>query len=72
MRILSTGLAGLALSACTASVPPDVTGLRSPTAAETSLNVSYRPVIGDYTHRTSVEPRPWRGSNDAQAPEEGS
>lgn len=69
MRIVTTVLVGLALSACTASVTPNVTGTASPLTDEVPARVTYRNVVGNYTHRTVTEPRSWGRSNAAQAPE---
>lgn len=54
----------LALGAC-ASAPAEVV-LPSVT---TTIPSRYTGVVGGYTHRVPVDPKPWRSLNEAQSPQ---
>ncbi|AZN71494.1 hypothetical protein D5400_09645 [Georhizobium profundi] len=67
---LTIALAALPLvvSGCAATTPPEVTAALSPASAYAVQPLHHHNAIGDYTHRVATDPRPWRNSNDAQAP----
>lgn len=64
--------APLLASGCAATLPPDVTasGYLSDYTAE-ARPIAYTSPVTGYTHRAPVDPRPWRGQNDAQAKDGG-
>ncbi|AXV16575.1 hypothetical protein CYG48_13275 [Neorhizobium sp. SOG26] len=62
----------LLVGGCASTLPEVVDPAGHPDSAY-AAPVSYRSPIGSYTHRIPVDPKPWRGLNDAQAPsKEGS
>lgn len=61
----------LVLSACAATLPPDVTPTRSAALPYEARPLHHHSPVGSYTHRVAVEPRPWRQQNDTQAPGAG-
>ena len=57
----------LVASGCGSTLPEVVDSGSQPDSAY-AAPVRYEGVIGSYTHRIPVDPKPWRGLNDAQAP----
>ena len=57
----------LVASGCASTLPEVVDSGSQPDSAY-AAPVRYEGVIGSYTHRIPVDPKPWRGLNDAQAP----
>lgn len=57
----------LLVSGCATTLPEVVDSANNPYSAHTAP-VRYQSPIGGYTHRLPVDPKPWRGLNDAQAP----
>lgn len=58
----------LVVSGCASTLPPEVTAARSPASYYSAATLHHHNPLGNYNRRVAVEPRPWRGSNDAQAP----
>ncbi len=56
---------------CAATLPEVVVLPDSPDAISSLRPIPYQNPIGAYTHRVPVDPKPWRGLNDAQAPAKG-
>tara|TARA_R110000751_G_scaffold307889_2_gene433701 strand:- start:25421 stop:25654 length:234 start_codon:yes stop_codon:yes gene_type:complete len=71
--LLSTALISALLTGCaTQNTPPDLLSFDSPANTQTAIrSTRYYNVIGDYSHRVPVEPKPWRKLNDDQAPKTG-
>lgn len=61
----------LFVSGCTSTLPEVVASTGHPDTVIDVRPVRYQNPIGAYTHRTPVDPKPWRGLNDAQAPKGG-
>lgn len=61
----------LAASGCASTLPEVVASSGTPDTASDVRPVRYQSPIGGYTHRLPVDPKPWRGLNDAQAPKKG-
>ncbi|WP_117191577.1 hypothetical protein [Rhizobium terrae] len=57
----------LLVSGC-ASTLPEVADLAGHPDSAYATPVAYQSPIGGYNHRVPVDPKPWRGLNDAQAP----
>ncbi|MCF6367584.1 hypothetical protein [Rhizobium halophilum] len=57
----------LVVSGCASTLPEVVDSAGHPDSAY-AAPVRYEGAIGSYTHRIPVDPKPWRGLNDAQAP----
>ncbi|WP_325262893.1 hypothetical protein [uncultured Rhizobium sp.] len=60
----------LVVSGCTSTLP-EVVALTDNPDTVSVRPVRYQSPIGGYTHRMPVDPKPWRGLNDAQAPKKG-
>ncbi len=58
----------LFVSGCASTLPEVVDSTASPDTISDVRPVRYQNPIGDYTHRMPVDPKPWRGLNDAQKP----
>lgn len=68
------GALPLLAGACAATPTPlpDVAALQAPaTATVPPRATTYRDPIQNFTARPVVEPAPWRGLNESQAPVEG-
>ena len=61
----------LLVSGCTSTLPEVVAATGHPDTVTDVRPVRYQNAIGAYTHRIPVDPKPWRGLNDAQAPKGG-
>lgn len=61
----------LLVSGCAASLPAVIASTDHPDSVTDIRPVLYQNPVGAYTHRTPVDPKPWRGLNDAQAPKGG-
>ncbi|MFJ1310875.1 hypothetical protein [Agrobacterium pusense] len=61
----------LALSGCASTLPEVVISNDNPDTGSSVGPARYQSPIGGYTHRMPVDPKPWRGLNDAQAPKKG-
>jgi len=61
----------LAVSGCASTLPEVVASSDSPDTVSDIRPVRYQNPVGSYTHRLPVDPKPWRGLNDAQAPKKG-
>jgi acetoacetate decarboxylase len=57
----------LVVSGCASTLPEVVDNGSHPDSAY-ATPVRYQGVMGSYTHRVPVDPKPWRGLNDAQVP----
>jgi len=71
--IVSTALMSALLTGCAStSAPTDVLSYKSPVDAITGIrDTHHHNIIGEYTHREAVDPKPWRKLNDDQAPKSG-
>lgn len=58
----------LVVSGC-ASTLPEVIDPGSHPASAYAAPLRYESAVGGYTHRVPVDPKPWRGLNDVQAPQ---
>ena len=59
----------LLASGCAATLPPDVIAWSEPAGSPAHVrSVNYDSPLSGYTHRISVDPKPWRDQNGAQAP----
>ncbi|BCH62711.1 hypothetical protein RvVAT039_pl12410 (plasmid) [Agrobacterium vitis] len=61
----------LVVSGCASTLPEIVASADTPDTVSYVRPVWYQSPIGGYTHRMPVDPKPWRGLNDAQAPRKG-
>lgn len=61
----------LAVSGCASTLPEVVASADNPDTVSDVRPVRYRSPLAVYTHRVPVDPKPWRGLNDAQAPKKG-
>lgn len=62
----------LLASGCAATLPPDVIASRELDIPPANIRpIPYQSPLSGYTHRTPVDPRPWREQNGAQAPQGG-
>jgi hypothetical protein len=57
----------LVVSGCASTLSEVVDNGYHPDSAY-AAPVPYQGAMGGYTHRTPVDPKPWRGQNDAQVP----
>ncbi len=66
-------LSSALLAGCAASIQPtEVTSYDSPVESDTGIvSTHYHGIIGKYTHREPVDPRPWRKLNKEQTPKHG-
>jgi hypothetical protein len=70
--VASTALSGCTLLNETTTPPANTLALRSPVDAHLAIrNTHHHNIIGDYTHREPVDPKPWRELNDALPPAMG-
>ncbi|CDN54387.1 Hypothetical protein RG1141_CH20480 [Neorhizobium galegae bv. officinalis bv. officinalis str. HAMBI 1141] len=58
-------------SGCASTLPEVVASTDYADNPSAVRPVRYQSPIGSYTHRMPVDPKPWRGLNDAQAPKKG-
>ncbi len=58
----------LAASGCASTLPEVVASSGYPDTVSDVRPVPYQSPVGGYTQRMPVDPKPWRGLNDAQAP----
>ena len=72
-RILFAAAMPLALAACKAAGgPAQFMPDHSPADPAIGIrNTHHHTVLGEYTHRIAVDPKPWRQQNDNQAPGAG-
>ncbi len=69
-RIIFAVFLAVSLSSCASGQPPEVIASRDPAVPNAGRqNASYETIIGAYHHRVAVDPKPWRHSNDSQAPQ---
>ncbi|WP_105373828.1 hypothetical protein [Neorhizobium huautlense] len=61
----------LFVSGCAATLPEVVASTDHPDSATDIRPVRYQNPVGAYIHRLPLDPKPWRGLNDAQAPKGG-
>lgn len=62
----------LLASGCAATLPPDVIPSRDLDTPPVNVRpITYQSPLSGYTHRTPVDPKPWRDQNGAQAPQGG-
>lgn len=61
----------LAASGCASTLPEVVASSGNPDTLSDAPLVRYQSPIAGYTHRLPVDPKPWRGLNDAQAQKKG-
>lgn len=70
-RLLLVVALPLFASGCASTLPEVVASTDHPDNPSALRSVRYQSSIGSYTHRMPVDPKPWRGLNDAQAPKKG-
>ncbi|CDZ59843.1 Hypothetical protein NGAL_HAMBI2605_07150 [Neorhizobium galegae bv. orientalis] len=58
-------------SGCASTLPEVVASTDHPDTVPDARPLRYQSPIDGYTHRMPVDPKPWRGLNDAQAPKKG-
>ena len=61
----------LLISGCASTLPEVITRTDNPDAFAGVAPVPYQNPAGAYTRRMPVDPKPWRGLNDAQRPKDG-
>jgi len=61
----------LLASGCAATLPEVVASSSHADSVADVVPVAYQNPVGAYSHRFPVDPKPWRGLNDAQAPKGG-
>lgn len=71
--VLSAALVSALLSGCTSiNAPAEVLSYQTPDDPQVGIrSTRHENILGDYNHRDVVEPKPWRGLNDSQAPNSG-
>jgi hypothetical protein len=70
--VASTTLSGCSVFNATTTPPAQPLALLTPANAHVGIrNIHYHNVIGDYSHREPVDPKPWRELNDALPPAMG-
>lgn len=71
-KVVPAAIIAALLSGCASSLPPDVLSYSSPVDAQEGIRDSHHHnIIGDYNHRTVVEPKNWRDLNREQTPKKG-
>ncbi|KKX29612.1 hypothetical protein [Rhizobium sp. LC145] len=70
-RLFLVAALPLLASGCASTLPEVVASTDSPDTMSDVRPVLYQSPIGGYSHRMPVDPKPWRGLNDAQAPKKG-
>lgn len=58
----------LVASGCASTLPEVVASSNHPDTVVDVAPIAYQNPVGAYSHRVPVDPKPWRGLNDAQAP----
>lgn len=58
----------LLVSGCASTLPEVIASTNHPGTAIDTPPIAYQNPVGGYSHRMPVNPKPWRGLNDAQAP----
>ena len=61
----------LIVSGCASTLPEVVASTDNPDTVSDVRPARHQSPVGGYTHRLPVDPKPWRGLNDAQAPKKG-
>lgn len=61
----------LVLAACASPLPEGLATAGNPEIATGISPIQYSNPAGDYNRRMPVDPKPWRGLNDAQRPKGG-
>jgi hypothetical protein len=61
----------LVASGCASTLPEVVASSNHPDTVVDVAPIAYQNPVGAYSHRMPVDPKPWRGLNDAQAPDGG-
>ena len=61
----------LVASECASTLPEVVASSNHPDTVVDVAPIAYQNPVGAYSHRMPVDPKPWRGLNDAQAPDGG-
>ena len=61
----------LLASGCASTLPEVVASSSQADSVADVVPVAYQNPVGVYSHRIPVDPKPWRGLNDAQAPNGG-
>lgn len=59
------------VTGCASTLPEVVASTGHPDSTSDAVPLAYQNPIGGYSHRMPVDPKPWRGLNDAQAPDGG-
>ncbi len=59
------------VSGCASTLPEVVAYNNHPDTVVDVAPIAYQNPVGAYFHRMPVDPKPWRGLNDAQAPDGG-
>ncbi len=68
MKLMFLVALPLVTSGCASTLPDVVASYGNPESASDIQPARYQSPIGGYTQRMPVDPKPWRGLNDAQAP----
>lgn len=70
-RLFLVAALPLFVSGCASTLPEVVSYNSHPDTIVDVLPIAYQNPVGAYSHRMPVDPKPWRGLNDAQAPDGG-
>ncbi|MGJ7042692.1 UNVERIFIED_ORG: hypothetical protein LHK14_27390 (plasmid) [Roseateles sp. XES5] len=67
-RLLLVAALPFVVSGCASTLPEVVASSNHPDTVVDVAPIAYQNAVGAYSHRMPVDPKPWRGLNDAQAP----
>lgn len=70
-RLLLVAALPFVVSGCASTLPEVVASSNHPDTVVDVAPIAYQNAVGAYSHRMPVDPKPWRGLNDAQAPDGG-
>ena len=70
-RLFLVAALPLVVSGCAATLPEVVASTNHPDTVVDVAPIAYQNPVGAYSHRMPVNPKPWRGLNDAQEPDGG-
>ncbi len=70
-RLFLVAALPLVVSGCASTLPEVVAYNNHPDTVVDVAPIAYQNPVGAYSHRMPVDPKPWRGLNDAQAPDGG-
>jgi hypothetical protein len=69
-RLLLVAALPFVVSGCASTLPEVVASSHDPDTT-VAAPLAYQSPIGAYSHRMPVDPKPWRGLNNDQAPKGG-